>query len=137
MILWSIQSMPAWDELQATGVLRGRADRVVPEWVHAYAWMIGQMARRIGESPVHDQRQLLFTIDDNYKLTFARPVARYGFSLKKENLWRYVGCVLSSTTERSGGEVASRFAEGTHALTCRGACQRVLGRVQRPFQQTG
>jgi hypothetical protein len=54
MVLWTIQRTGSWDELRATGILRGRAERVPPEWRHAYAWMRERMARQVGPPPAPD-----------------------------------------------------------------------------------
>jgi len=54
MVLWTIQRPPAWREMQMTGYIRGSAERVPPEWIHAYDWMRGQMTRRIGPPPEPD-----------------------------------------------------------------------------------
>ena len=51
MLLWSIQRIPAWDQLRATGVLRGSADHAIADFADAYGWMREQMARRIGPPP--------------------------------------------------------------------------------------
>lgn len=51
MILWTIQRPAAWQQLQSTGVLRATAAHAMPDCEPAYAWMIDQMAQRIGPPP--------------------------------------------------------------------------------------
>ena len=52
MILWTIQTREAWQQLQSCGVLRGRRERIVEQsWQGPYQWMIEQMKRRIGSPP--------------------------------------------------------------------------------------
>lgn len=50
--LWTIQPIPAWDELRTTGVLRCPLERASAEWPEAYAWMREQMVRRVGPPPL-------------------------------------------------------------------------------------
>lgn len=52
MTLWTVQPIPAWGELKATGVLRCPLERASTEWPEAYAWMREQMVRRVGQPPV-------------------------------------------------------------------------------------
>lgn len=55
MTLWTIQSLPAWAELQETGRLRAMSHHVSePTWVRAYQWMTRQMRSRIGPPPEAD-----------------------------------------------------------------------------------
>jgi hypothetical protein len=53
MILWTIQNMAAWEQLQRKGVLRGDGRRVPPYHRHAYRWMSDQMHLRL---PLHHIR---------------------------------------------------------------------------------
>jgi len=47
MILWTIQDMRAWEQLQRKGVLTGDGRRVPPYHRHAYGWMADQMRLRL------------------------------------------------------------------------------------------
>jgi hypothetical protein len=47
MTLWSIQTDAAWRELRERSALAGRADRVFPEFLPAYQWMMRQMTQRL------------------------------------------------------------------------------------------
>ena len=51
MILWTIQSPQAVAALERRGVLLADHGAVEPSFRPAYAWMAGQMSRRIGSSP--------------------------------------------------------------------------------------
>jgi len=52
MILWTIQSEPAWEGLKLQGILRGASERIMDEdWRDAYAWMVRQMTHKIGPPP--------------------------------------------------------------------------------------
>jgi hypothetical protein len=52
MILWTIQTENAWQELQSSGVLRGTREKIMEHvWNSPYEWMIRQMKQRIGPSP--------------------------------------------------------------------------------------
>jgi hypothetical protein len=48
MILWSIQTIAAWQELSSVGVLRGNPRYVDDTFLPAYQWMVQQMRHRIG-----------------------------------------------------------------------------------------
>jgi hypothetical protein len=55
MILWTIQSLAAWRELQEKGLLRARTHHVTESsWLPAYRWMKRQMHSRIGPAPETD-----------------------------------------------------------------------------------
>ena len=54
MKLWTIQTTPAWQELQSKGVLRATAERVLPDFRDSYAWMRERMIERIGPPPEPD-----------------------------------------------------------------------------------
>jgi Domain of unknown function (DUF3841) len=57
MLVWSIQPYEVWEKLQHDGFLFGPGPDFVDEdwqWRTAYAWMAGQMERRIGPRPRPD-----------------------------------------------------------------------------------
>jgi len=55
MVLWTIQSLPAWRELREQGVLRARKHHLTEEsWLPAYRWMTQQMRFKIGPPPEAD-----------------------------------------------------------------------------------
>ena len=55
MTLWTIQSLPAWQELQETGFLRASRHNICEHpWRSAYRWMTDQMHLRIGPPPEDD-----------------------------------------------------------------------------------
>lgn len=60
MLIWTIQTLPAWEKLQRDGCLYGPgADLVCSldnswQWRNAYAWMVEQMECRIGQRPRPD-----------------------------------------------------------------------------------
>jgi len=59
MILWTIQSLAAWRELQEKGVLRARTHHLTEQsWLQAYCWMTHQMRLRIGPPPETDCQAL-------------------------------------------------------------------------------
>ncbi len=59
MTLWTIQTSPAWNELEKSGRLRARPCHLPePAWMPAYAWMTRQMRDRIGPPPDHDCQAL-------------------------------------------------------------------------------
>lgn len=48
MILWSIQTITAWQEFSSVGVLRGNPRYVYDAFLPAYQWMAQQMWQRVG-----------------------------------------------------------------------------------------
>lgn len=48
MILWTIQSIEAWNTLQAFGVLRAKREYAEGEFIPAYEWIAEQMEKRLG-----------------------------------------------------------------------------------------
>jgi hypothetical protein len=53
-LLWTIQRIPAWQQLQTTGVLTATAENAMPDSGAAYAWMIARMRERLGPPPEPD-----------------------------------------------------------------------------------
>ncbi len=52
MILWTIQTEEAWDQLQERGHLVATIDHIMEEsWISAYRWMANQMETRLGTPP--------------------------------------------------------------------------------------
>lgn len=52
MILWTIQTRNAYEELLKNGVLRGNPEHIVEEsFRESYEWMADQMKKRIGNPP--------------------------------------------------------------------------------------
>jgi hypothetical protein len=47
MVIWSILTEPAWDELRQKGRLEAKARHVDNDYLAAYAWMVSQMERRL------------------------------------------------------------------------------------------
>lgn len=45
--LWTIQTIPAWETLQAAGVLRAEPRLAEPDFAAAYRWMVAQMRQRL------------------------------------------------------------------------------------------
>lgn len=45
--LWTIQTIPAWETLQAAGVLRAESRLAEPDFAAAYRWMVAQMRQRL------------------------------------------------------------------------------------------
>lgn len=59
MTLWTIQSLPAWAELQRQGVLRATTRNATETaWLPAYRWMTQQMRSRIGPPPETDSQPI-------------------------------------------------------------------------------
>lgn len=53
LILWTIQSYEAWQNMQEVGYLRGYPEHVEEDWLSYYQWMILQMHLRI-KAPSYD-----------------------------------------------------------------------------------
>ena len=52
MILWTMQPVEVWQEIQETGVYRcDPARSSMPEFTDMYEWLIRQMEQRIGPPP--------------------------------------------------------------------------------------
>ncbi len=49
---WTIQTCPAWEQFQATGVLHADPRFIDADFLPAYDWMIAQLARRADPPPV-------------------------------------------------------------------------------------
>jgi len=47
MVIWSILTPPAWEELQRKGRLQAKSCHADKDYLAAYAWMVGQMERRL------------------------------------------------------------------------------------------
>ena len=46
MLLWTIQTYPAWQELKEKGVLRTAQKFAMEDFEDAYKWMITQMEKK-------------------------------------------------------------------------------------------
>lgn len=51
MILWTIQTEEAWEQLNKKGCITGVMDYIEPSWLSSYHWMMQQMKDRIGSPP--------------------------------------------------------------------------------------
>jgi len=49
---WTLQTCPAWEQFQATGVLRAEPRFIDPDFLPAYDWMNEQLTRWVGPPPV-------------------------------------------------------------------------------------
>ena len=58
MILWTIQSIKAWEELQQRSVLYANPRYVDNDFLPAYGWMTEQMRKRLGMRPSEDSLPL-------------------------------------------------------------------------------
>jgi hypothetical protein len=47
MVIWSILTQQAWEELQQKGRLQAKFCHADKDYLAAYTWMVGQMERRL------------------------------------------------------------------------------------------
>ncbi|MEK7678349.1 MAG: DUF3841 domain-containing protein [Verrucomicrobiota bacterium] len=58
MMLWTIQTMEAWDAIRTRGSLRGNRCQTEKAFRSAYDWMTRQMRQRIGPPPTRDSKPI-------------------------------------------------------------------------------
>lgn len=51
MILWTVQPIEVWHQLESRGVFRAEKQYVDPDFRFGYRWMIRQMKQRLSQSP--------------------------------------------------------------------------------------
>jgi len=54
MILWTIQTEAAWEQLINSGHLTGTIDYIEKSWISSYRWIMDRMKERVGNPPIEN-----------------------------------------------------------------------------------